>query len=162
MADLDNPYLAEWYGYAVPKPHPDRPSANGYDPHARFDPAWRSTVNDSLAEYLSRRAALDPSLSPEGAPQRSNPNGFWGPKTASDDMPWYLPESLVGDLGYRYQGVATHGAMAALPFGNAVSLGRLLNALYAGGTMALGRTDPTKRVSDQLPDRSYRPELPKF
>jgi hypothetical protein len=32
----------------------------------------------------------------------------WGP-----DMPWYLPESLVGDWLYRNQGIGLHGLMAA-------------------------------------------------
>lgn len=59
------------------------------------------------------------------------------------DAPWYLPESLVGDIPYRYQGVGLHGlaGLSLMPF--APLLG-LANLGYATGTIALGRTQRPK------------------
>ena len=33
------------------------------------------------------------------------------------DSPWYLSEERVGDIPYRYQGLALHGGLAALGLG---------------------------------------------
>jgi hypothetical protein len=111
---------------------------------------------DTLAKILAQKPEQPKEQnSLEGGIQRQNPIGWWGPKTATDDAPYYLPESLVGDWLYRHQGVLLHGGMAALPM---ATFPRLLNALYAGGTMALGRTAPTKRVD--LPAPELPPDLP--
>ena len=102
----------------------------------------------------------------EGAQQRAWPNGLWGPKTATDDASYYLPESLVGELPYRYQGVALHGALAGMPgslrpllqWFNAI---RAFNAGYALNSAMGERTNPVSRAESQLPQPpSYPPEQP--
>ena len=113
-------------------------------------------------------------------PRRSAP-GFFRP---NGDLPWHLPEAMVGDLPYRYQGVALHGAIAGLvamepisayaeprgyrPVGirglvNAFGgrfpfLGFLGNAGYALGTIAAGRTAPKPRITDPAPANNL-PEI---
>ncbi len=70
------------------------------------------------------------------------------------DAPWYLPESLVGDIPYRYQGVGLHGAIAAagLPMGPPGWLfATLPNAAYVGGTMLAGRTQRPKIGEEGVP-----------
>ena len=127
------------------------------------DPYGYGNPTQTEANALSRSQQPDPSMSLDGEPKRSFPESIWGrPKTASDDYFYYLPESMVGDLAYRYQGAALHGGMAVLPGANWGLLARLLNAAYAGGTVALGRTAPTHRVEGQTPELSYRPNLPLF
>ncbi len=68
----------------------------------------------------------------------------WGP-----DMPWYLPESLVGDWLYRHQGVLAHGAMAAFPY-NPPPL-RMGNLAYIGYSLGTGRTQRPKIGADGIP-----------
>ena len=57
----------------------------------------------------------------------------WGP-----DMPWYLPEELVGDWLYRHQGVLAHSLLAALPHNP--PLIRAGNIAYVLNSLATGRT----------------------
>ena len=81
---------------------------------------------------------------------------MWGAeKTLPDDMPWYLPKSLVGDALYRNQGVLFHGALAASPVGTAA---RVANALYAVGTVAAGRT--SKNYGSEVPELSGASDRP--
>ncbi len=56
----------------------------------------------------------------------------WGP-----DMPWYLPESMVGDVPYRYQGIGLHSGLAALP--GMPLWARLGNLGYVGYSVGAGR-----------------------
>ena len=130
-------------------------------------------ADQTLADILAAYGAADPrnqladqypAQSLEGAEQRSSPNGLWGPKTATNDEAHYLPESLVGELPYRYQGVALHGLLAALRYGGPGLFGRLLqignvltNGGYVAGSLASGRTAPVRRVEDQLPMPRYSP-----
>ena len=120
-------------------------------------------ADETLINALLGRSETEPPVvernSLEGARQRQNPVGWWGPKTSIDDAPYYLPASRVGELPYRYQGVAAHGGMALLPGGGYATLAKVLNALYAGGTIALGRTAPVKKVDDYISPPAYPPNL---
>jgi hypothetical protein len=99
-------------------------------------------------------------------PKRSE-GGFYRP---NGDHAYYLPEGLVGDLPYRYQGVGLHGGIAA--YGAASALdglasklagGRmggpgwlglvtaLANAAYVAWTIGSGRTAPKPKVNDPMP-----------
>ncbi len=59
----------------------------------------------------------------------------WGP-----DYPWYLPEHLVGDKLYRYQGVLLHGGLAGLAAAFGQPIPAWGNLAYAAGSIASGRT----------------------
>lgn len=85
------------------------------------------------------------------------------------DMPWYLPESAVGDKAYRHQGVALHGLLAALSAltGRAgMKVGRSIkpdiaiggyNAGYIPYTIGTGRTAPRPDLGplEPLPEAPY-------
>ncbi len=64
----------------------------------------------------------------------------WGP-----DMPWYLRETMIGDAPYRYQGVALHSGIAALP--GMPLWARLANLGYVGYSLGTGRTQ-RPRIED--------------
>ena len=82
----------------------------------------------------------------ERAYQRNLEHQKWG-----TDAPWYLPESLVGDVPYRYQGVALHGLLGAAGLLAGQPLVAWPNLAYAGGTIAAGRTQRPKIGESGVP-----------
>jgi len=111
-----------------------------------------------MADWDNRLAQIDQAMSLEGGVARNKLGmSIWGvPKTKETDMPYYLPRELVGDIPYRYQGVALHSLLAAIPpVGGLASLG---NAGYALGSYLLGRTDPDPTVESQLPPAPTYPK----
>ncbi len=91
------------------------------------------------------------------------------------DLPHYLPERVVGDIPYRYQGVSVHGALGAHgaaevanqllkprysrnPTGLALGLlSALGNGAYTGWSLATGRTKPRPNLGpvEVLEDQPY-------
>jgi hypothetical protein len=97
-----------------------------------------------------------PPQSFQGAEAHYPSRSLWGPpQTKESDFPWYIPESMIGELPYRYQGVGLHGLLAAMP---PWGLASAANLAYVLGTLALGRTAPLPHVEDQTPPPpSYPP-----
>jgi hypothetical protein len=99
---------------------------------------------------------------------------WWtGRPVAPGDAPWYLPEDMVGDIPYRYQGVGLHGALGygflrdAARRGpgsrGAAALG-LANLGYALGSYLTGRTQPrspppSNSLSGQIDDPTLGGDL---
>lgn len=65
------------------------------------------------------------------------------------DLPWYLPEEMVGDWLYRHQGVLAHSALAALPHNPPpIRAGNLAYVLYS---LASGKTQRPKIGEGGIP-----------
>ena len=108
-----------------------------------------------MADDLARLLASSPVQSLEGGVERENPLGWWGPKTATDDKPWYIPESKIGELPYRYQGVVFHGLLAALAAASRQPGAMWGNLSYILGSHLAGLHDPVPRPEAQMPMPVY-------
>lgn len=109
---------------------------------------------DDFSE-LARLLASSPVQSIEGGVERENPLGWWGPKTATDDKPWHIPESKIGEMPYRYQGVALHGLLAAIAARMGQPVAMWGNAAYGLGSHLAGLHDPVARPEPQMPMPVY-------
>ena len=74
------------------------------------------------------------------------------------DAPWYLPEAMIGDLPYRYQGVAVHSGLAASP--GMPAWARLANLGYVGYALGSGRTQRPRIADLDFPAEATDPAVP--
>ena len=107
-------------------------------------------------------AALPPTqnqlaIKPEQNPLEDGIRNSLAQQQWGKDMPWYLPRELVGDTAYRYQGVALHGALAALAARYRQALPFWGNAGYVGYSLGSGRTQRPEIGKDGIP---ILPEAP--